>query len=131
MTAGPLAVVTGASTGIGFELARCCAEDGYDLIVCADEAAIHRAADELRETGAAVEVVQADLSSEAGVMRLWSAIGGRPVAALLANAGRGLGGAFLDQDLAEAKKVIDLHVTGTVSLVHKVGRQMRARDAGD
>jgi short-subunit dehydrogenase len=130
MAPGKLAVVTGASTGIGFHLAQCCAEGGYDLIVCADEPEIERAAGELRAMGATVEAVACDLATEAGVDELWRAVGDRPVHALLANAGRGLGGAFLDQDLARAREVVDLNIAGTISLVHKAGRRMRERDEG-
>jgi short-subunit dehydrogenase len=126
----PLAVVTGASTGIGYELARQCVEHGFDVIVAADEPQIHAAAETLRSNGGAVEAVQADLATEDGVRKLYEAIRDRPVDALLANAGIGLGHAFLDQDLDRAKKVVDLNVTGTISLVHKVGRDMRARNSG-
>jgi D-arabinose 1-dehydrogenase-like Zn-dependent alcohol dehydrogenase len=124
-----LAVVTGASTGIGLELARCCAEDGYDLVICADEPEIETAAQELRATGAQVEAVQADLATEAGVDALWARVQGRGVDALLANAGRGLGGTFLEQDLGDALRVVALNVTGTISLIHKVGREMKAQGA--
>ena len=55
---------------------------------------------------------------------------GRHVDVLMANAGRGLGGAFLDQDFGEAKHVIDTNVTGTVSLIHEIGGRMRQRDQG-
>ena len=130
MNANPFAVVTGASTGIGLELARCCAADGYDLLICADEARIEEAAGELRRDGATVEAVIADLGTPEGVDRLIAAIGDRPVDALLANAGRGLGNAFLDQDLARAQEVIDVNVSGTVALIHRVGRRMRQRNAG-
>jgi short-subunit dehydrogenase len=126
----PLAVVTGASSGIGFELARCCVEDGHDLIVCAEDAGIEAAAAELRSGGAEVVAVQADLSTEAGTARLVEAIGGREVDALLANAGVGLGHAFLDQDLRAAQHLVDLNVKGTIALVHPVGRRMRDRGAG-
>lgn len=127
-----LAIVTGASTGIGYELARCCAEAGYDLLVSADEPAIETAAAELRTLDASVEAVQADLATPEGVEALHAvALGlGRPVDALLANAGRGLGRAFLDQDFADVRRVIDTNVTGTVHLIQKVGRDMRARGAG-
>jgi short-subunit dehydrogenase len=127
---GQFAVVTGASTGIGLELARCCAEKGFDLLIAADEPEIERAAAALRASGISVETVQADLATSKGVDKLYAAIRGRPVDALLANAGRGLGRAFLDQNLSEVKRVIDTNVTGTVELLHKVGNDMRRRNAG-
>jgi short-subunit dehydrogenase len=130
VTDRPLAIVTGASSGIGLELAKCCAEKGFDLIIAADEPEIRDAAAGLRATGAAVQPVETDLATQEGVDRLYAAAGGRPIAALLANAGRGLGGAFLDQDFTQARRVIDTNVTGTLYLVHKVGRDMRARREG-
>src|SRR3954471_6927248 len=125
-----LAVVTGASTGIGYELAKCCGEQGFDLVIAADEPEIQQAATRLRATGAAVEAVEADLATLPGVDKLYAAIRGRPVEALLANAGRGLGRAFLDQDFADVRRVIDTNVTGTVYLIQKIGRDMRSRGAG-
>ena len=125
-----LAVVTGASSGIGLELARCCAADGYELLICSDTAEIEEAARALRAAGGKVETVQADLSTDEGVRRLLAAIGDRPVEALLANAGIGLGDAFLNQDLERAKRVVDLNITGTLGLIHEVGRTMQARDRG-
>jgi short-subunit dehydrogenase len=129
MTKG-LAVVTGASSGIGLELARCCAEDGYELLICSDTDEIEQAARDLRGAGAQVETVQADLATETGVDRLVAAIGARPVEALLANAGVGLGDAFLDQDLDRALRVVDLNVRGTIALIHAVGRRMRSAGRG-
>src|SRR5687768_7136415 len=89
------AIVTGASSGIGFELARQCATHGFDLLIAADEAKIQTAARALNEYGAHVDFLNVDLATEQGVDRLISAAGGRPVDALLANAGVGLGRAFL------------------------------------
>jgi len=129
-TTRPLAVVTGASTGIGLELARLCVKDGFDLVIAANEAEIERAADELRRDGTDVKAVNADLSTTEGVDRLYAAVAGRPVAALLANAGRGLGKAFLDQDWNAARFVVDTNITGTIYLVHKIGRDMRDRGEG-
>ena len=128
----PLAVVTGASTGIGYELARQCAENGFDLLIAADEPGIVEAAQGLRQSGGQVESVQADLATQEGVDKLYEAIQGlaRPVDALLANAGRGLGHGFLDQNWEDAYRVIQLNVTGTLYLIHKVGNQMRARGQG-
>jgi short-subunit dehydrogenase len=126
----PLAVVTGASTGIGYELAKCCARAGFDLLIVADEPRIHAAATEMEVLGARTMSIEADLATMAGVERLIEAIGERDVDALIANAGRGLGHAFLEQDLAQIRHVIDTNVTGTVALVHKVGRDMQQRGKG-
>jgi short-subunit dehydrogenase len=132
MTANPrpLAVVTGASTGIGFELAKCCAENGFDLIVAADEPAIETAAQAFKALGADVEALEADLATPDGVDKLYAVIRGRPVAALLANAGRGLGKGFLDQDFDDVMDVVNTNITGTIYLIQKVGRDMRSRAQG-
>ncbi len=124
------AVVTGASTGIGFELARCCAAHGFDLVVAADEPQIRTAAETFQAMGAEVTAIEADLATPEGVDELYLAIGNRPVDALLANAGRGLGKAFLDQQWEDIRHVIDTNVTGTVYLIHKVGQDMRRAGKG-
>jgi short-subunit dehydrogenase len=126
----PFAVVTGASSGIGLELAAICAQEGFDLLVAADRPEIEAAGDRCRGLGAEVTVVEADLATTGGVDRLWAATAGRPVDALLANAGHGLGRAFLDQDFEDVRHVIDTNVTGTVYLVQLAGRAMRRRGAG-
>ncbi|MDB5621982.1 MAG: hypothetical protein JWR39_545 [Devosia sp.] len=127
-----LAVVTGASSGIGFELAKHCAEQGYNLVIAADGSDIDDVAETLRQFGGDVEAVQADLSTYEGVDELYAAVAalGRPVDVLMANAGRGLGKAFLDQDFADIQKVIDVNVVGTTYLLHKFVRDMRDRNAG-
>jgi len=127
---GKFAVVTGASTGIGRQLAQCCAEDGFDLLIAADEPAIETAAVELRGLGVTVEALQADLGVQAGVDALVAAVRGRPVDALLANAGRGLGKGFLDQDWKEISAVVGTNVVGTIYLVHRLAPAMRARGSG-
>jgi len=126
----PLAMVTGASTGIGYELAILCAKEGFDLIVVADEPRIEEAAKQFQNYGVEVKAVQADLATREGVDKFYEAAQGRPVDALLANAGHGLGGNFLDQDFDDVKHVIDTNVTGTVYLIQKVGKDMRARGQG-
>jgi short-subunit dehydrogenase len=131
-TSRSLAIVTGASTGIGYELATICAENGFDLIIAADEPKINQAAQALRTLGAEVEAVEADLATLSGVDKLYDKVKslGRPVDALLANAGRGLGKGFLDQNFNEVRKVVETNVTGTIYLIQKVGRDMRARGRG-
>lgn len=128
--ARPLAVVTGASSGIGLELAKCCAAKGFDLIVAADSPEIQVAAAEIGKNAGSVVPVQVDLATTEGVDRLVAATNGRPIGALLANAGHGLGRAFIDQDWNQIRHVIDTNVTGTVYLVHQVIRRMREVQGG-
>jgi uncharacterized protein len=125
----PLAIVTGASTGIGLELAKEAATRGYDLIIAADES-LDVARGQLEELGASVTPLVVDLATREGVERLCSVAGSRAVDALLANAGIGLGKAFLDQDFAEVQRVVNTNVMGTIDLIQRVGRDMRARGAG-
>ncbi|HXU64522.1 MAG TPA: SDR family NAD(P)-dependent oxidoreductase [Polyangia bacterium] len=126
----PLAIVTGASTGIGYELAKCCVDNGYDLVIAADEPAIHTAASQLSSGGARVLPIEADLATPDGCEKLYAAAQGRPVSILMANAGRGLGRAFIDQSWADIQRVIDTNVTGTLYLIHKVARDMKNRGDG-
>jgi short-subunit dehydrogenase len=127
-----LAVVTGASSGIGLELARIAAQRGYDLVIAADEPKIHDAAKDLRQHGGSVEAIEADLATIDGVDCLLVATRGfgRPVDVLMANAGHGLDDGFLDQDMADWRHVIDTNITGTIYLIQKIGREMRAQNAG-
>src|SRR5688500_2706779 len=125
----PFAVITGASSGIGKELAAEAAARNYDLLIAADES-MDRAAREFRASGVDVKCVQADLATREGVADLIAAIGDRPVDALLANAGHGLGKAFLDQDFADVQHVINTNITGTIDLIQQISRKMRARGSG-
>jgi short-subunit dehydrogenase len=134
----PLAVVTGASRGIGRELAKQFARHGYDLVVAADSAAIDDAAGELRALGATVEAVQVDLATDDGVDELYGRITavGRPVDAIALNAGVGEGGAFASRDpekaseLEDELRIVDLNVRSTVHLAKHVARDMVARGEG-
>jgi short-subunit dehydrogenase len=130
MTDRKFAIVTGASTGIGLELAKLAAQDGYDLLVAADTPLVD-ASSALHGLGAEVTSVEADLATAQGVRQLLDACGGRPVDVLVANAGHGLGRDFLGQDPAEWRHVIDTNVTGTLLLVQEVGRQMVAAGRGN
>ena len=124
------ALVTGASSGIGYYLAKECAEHGCDLLIAADEPEIEKAAENLRAFGSEVKTVQADLAETDGVDKLLAATNGRTVDYLLANAGRGLGRAFVEQDFSEVRHVIDTNVTGTVYLIQKVAADMKQRGKG-
>ncbi|CEJ13425.1 putative oxidoreductase [bacterium YEK0313] len=128
----PLAVVTGASTGIGYELAKLAAEKGYDLVIASNDGQLEVAAQSLRKLGAVVHPVDVDLATMAGVDTLYDVVGGtgQPVAALLANAGKGAGHAFLDEEVDEWRRVIETNVTGTLYLIHRVGRDMRRDGMG-
>lgn len=128
--ANRFAIVTGASSGIGYELAEVCAREGFDLLVAADTADIDAAAEAFRAHGVSVDALLLDLATLSGVDQLYAAAKGRPVDALLANAGHGLGKGFLDQSFNEVRHVIDTNITGTVYLVQKVGRDMRQRGSG-
>ena len=127
--ADKLAIVTGASSGIGLELAKLAARDGYDLVVAADTPLVD-ASGELRGLGVEVTNVETDLSTFDGVDRLLDAVGGRRIDALFANAGHGLGRAFLEQEPAEWRHVVNTNITGTLYLVQKVARAMVARGQG-
>ncbi|RVT90359.1 SDR family NAD(P)-dependent oxidoreductase [Sphingomonas crocodyli] len=130
MANGQYAIITGASTGIGFELAGLAAQAGYDLLIVADEPLITAAADDLRARGATVEAIEADLSTLEGVDRLLDATNGRRIDLLCANAGRGLGHGFLDQNVDDWRRVLDTNITGTIYLLQKVLKDMVARNDG-
>lgn len=125
-------VVTGASSGIGLELARIAAQNGSDLLIVSDGPDIGDAARQLQALGVQVIAVQADLATTDGVDELYDRVreAGRPVDALYANAGRGLGKGFLDQDFADIERVIATNVTGTTYLLHRFVRDMRRINSG-
>ena len=129
MSQRKFAIVTGASSGIGYELAKIAAGEGYDLLVAADEPLVDASA-AFKNMGVEVQSVEADLATEEGVNRLIQAAGDRPVDLLLANAGHGLGHAFLEQEPRQWRHVIDTNVTGTLLLVQPIARKMAARGEG-
>jgi short-subunit dehydrogenase len=132
-TGRPLAVVTGASSGIGYELARQFAENGFDLLVTAEDERINEAAQSLEASGAKVESVRSDLATYEGVEALYERIrsAGRPVEAIAINAGVGVGGDFTRQtDLRDELNLINLNVTSAVHLAKRVLPDMRARGRG-
>lgn len=128
-----LALITGASSGIGFELARLFADDGYDLVVAADEPEITDSAVELRAaTGADVRPVQVDLRKPADVAHLYDTAtsGGRTLDAAALNAGVGRAGRFVDDELETDLGIVDLNVRSAVQLAKLVLRDMAARGSG-
>jgi uncharacterized protein len=128
-----LAVITGASSGIGFELAKVFAGEGFDLLIAAEDAELTTALEQLTGAGANVEAHRVDLATEAGVIELYRHIQntGRSVDALALNAGIGAGGAFATEtQLADELKLIDLNVRGTVHLCKLAVADMVERDEG-
>jgi short-subunit dehydrogenase len=125
----PFAIVTGASSGIGFELAREAAMRGYDLLIAADRP-LEEAVSVLKGLGAEVDAVQGDLATRFGVEELFERAKGRRVDALLANAGHGLGKGFLDQNFDEVQHVINTNITGSIDLIQRVARDMRQAGHG-
>ena len=129
MSQSKLAVVTGASSGIGLELAKLAAVDGFDLIVAADTPFVE-AGPAFDEFDVSVEQIEADLSSQRGVQQLLDMIGDREVDVLVANAGHGLGHGFLDQGPDEWQHVINTNITGTLLLIQPIVQRMVERGDG-
>jgi len=128
----PLALVTGASSGIGLELAKQFARHGFDLIVNAEDAGLEQAALLLRTEGADVVPVQADLRTPEGIQQLWTRVlaGNRPLDAAALNAGVGRGGAFVDTDWADDLEIMQLNVVSTTALLKLVLVEMTGRNEG-
>jgi uncharacterized protein len=132
-TSRPLAVVTGASSGIGRELAKQFAANDFDLIIAAEDAELQSAARELEQLGVTVEAVQVDLATAAGVDELYRRMSaaGRPVAALALNAGVGAGGEFVGGTALEDElRIVDLNVRSTVHLAKHAARDMVQQGEG-
>jgi len=129
MSSRKLAIVTGASSGIGLELAKLAAKDGYDLIVAADTPFVE-AGPALEQYDVDVQSIEADLSSKQGVSQLLDLIGGREVDVLVANAGHGLGHGFLDQSTDEWMHVLNTNITGTLLLIQPIVKKMVERGEG-
>ncbi|MEU5592926.1 SDR family NAD(P)-dependent oxidoreductase [Streptomyces sp. NPDC020298] len=128
----PLALVTGASSGIGHELALLFAINGFDLVATGRSEKIDKAAADLARYGGDVTAVRADLAEADGVETVWRAVEktGRPLEAAVLNAGRSIGGAFLDTDLDDELGLIELNVTSVVHLAKHVARHMAANGRG-
>ncbi len=128
----PFAVVTGGSSGIGYELAKQFAQNGFDLLIAAEPEGLSQAGQDIAALGAQVDTFAVNLAASDGVDQLWDRIqsGGRPVDAIAINAGVGVGGDFRETDLAEELNLINLNVTSTVHLAKHVVQDMAARGSG-
>lgn len=126
MAESQLALITGASSGIGFELARQFAQHGYDLVVAAEDDGIHDVSNRLADLGSAVQAVQVDLRTAEGVEHLYQSVveGGRTLSAAALNAGVGRGDMFLKSELSDDLDIVDLNVRSTVHLAKLVLRDM-------
>jgi short-subunit dehydrogenase len=129
MSRRKLALVTGASSGIGLEIAKLAAQDGFDLIVAADTPFVE-AGPALKEFGVEVQEIEADLATKQGLDQLLGLVGDRPVDVLVANAGHGLGHGFLDQSPEEWMHVLNTNVTGTLLLIQPIVQRMVERGEG-
>lgn len=114
----PLALVTGASSGIGLALAHELGSRGYDLVVCAEDARLEEAAAELGRYDGEVRAVPADLRTAIAVEELWSTAtaDGRVPDVVALNAGIGHGGAFVETDLLKELAIVELNITSTLRL---------------
>ena len=131
--ARPLAAVTGASTGIGYELAKQFAKNGFDLVIVAEEESIFEVPTELEKLGAKAVAVQIDLAKKQGVMEFYGQIKkmGRPLEALAINAGVGVSGDFArETDLNEEINLINLNITSSVVLAKLALKDMVKRGQG-
>ena len=126
------AVVTGASSGIGYELAKQFAQNGFDLLIAAESDGVNSAARQLQALGANVEPVQVNLAEHEGMHKLQSAIqaSGRPVDAIAINAGVGVSGRFAETDLGAELNMVDLNVVSTLHLAKFIVKEMVARGSG-
>jgi len=127
-----LALVTGASSGIGLELAKELATRGYDLVISSAGERLSAAAEEIRSNGHQVVEVNCDLATREGVDQLWAQVQslGRPVDIACINAGVGVGGLFSDTDLDAELNMVELNCVGTVQLAKLVVRQMKELNSG-
>ena len=130
--ADKVALVTGASSGIGFSLAQELATRGYGLIACSAGERMDAAAEELRGYGVEVQEVQADLATSDGVEKLWSAVkaSGKKIEIACINAGVGVGGLFHETRLEDEINMVELNCTRTVQLAKHVVQDMVSRGEG-
>ena len=130
--ADKFAVVTGASSGIGFNLAKVFAENGYDLVIGAEDSGIQAAASQLQSLGVTITPVQTDLASFEGCMQFWQQVEatGRKLDAVAINAGVGVGGLFVDTDLKQEVNLVRLNCESTVHIAKHAVQKMVKQGEG-
>lgn len=126
----PLALITGASSGIGFELAKVFADNNFDLIIVAEDAAINEAGQSIRNLGKEVTALQINLASFKGVEELCATIKGRKIDVAAINAGVGVGGEFIATDLSDEMNMMQLNVMGAVHLAKYLAKDFVQRGGG-
>jgi len=129
---GDFAVITGASSGIGYELAKVFAKNGFDLLICAEDKGIYDACNALRAMNVNVDVCLADLSTYEGVEMLNAAIqgSGRHIDAVCMNAGFGVGGSFAKTDLTRELQMVRLNIDALVHLTKRLLPVLFAQKGG-
>ena len=127
-----LALITGASSGIGYNLAKVFAENNFDIIIASAGERLDNAENELKRIGVQVTAVQADLATYEGCETLWKAVQsiGRPLDAAAINAGVGVGGLFAETDLDQEINLVRLNVEGTLHITKRVVQHMVAQGRG-
>jgi len=130
--ANQLALITGASSGIGLSLAKELASRGYDLVICSAGPRLYEATTDFASLGVGVEEISADLATSQGIDQLWAEIQalGRPLDVACLNAGVGVGGLFAETDLNEELNMINLNCSGTVHLAKHIVRRMLEQGTG-
>lgn len=130
-TTRPLALVTGGSSGIGYELAAQLAGRGYDVAISGQSDRVHASATTLAEYGVEAYPFRADAATYEGVEAFWRFVAdlGRPLAVACLNVGVGVGGAFVDTDLDDELRMIAINCTGTVHMAKRVVQAMHAQGA--
>ena len=130
--ANKLAVVTGASSGIGYNLAKVFAENGYDLVIGAEDAGIEKAAGDFKALGVHVTAQKTDLATPDGCKKFWAGVEAldRKIDAVAINAGIGVGGLFVDTDLEKELNLVRVNVESTVHIAKYAARKLVAQKDG-